>query len=85
MSKRQDEPLLNGPVRRWIAKRQRPRYTVVVEHVCPELAAMFLTFPLTYPLFVVDWQREKIIGFKGFTELVRETKELWDYELHPGF
>jgi hypothetical protein len=80
MSKRQDEPLLNGPVRRWIANRQRPRYTVV--NVCPEVAAMFLTFPLSYPLFVVDWQRQKIIGSKGFTELVRETKEMWDYEFH---
>jgi hypothetical protein len=49
-----------------------------VPELCPELAAMFLTFPLTYPLFVVDWQREKIIGFKGFMELVRETKEMWD-------
>lgn len=75
MSKRQDEPLLNGPIRRWIANRQKPRYTIVVEH--PELVAMFLTFPLSYPLFVVDWQREKIIGFK-FKDLLRENKEMWN-------
>jgi hypothetical protein len=37
---------------------------------------MFLTFPLSYPLFLVDWQREKIIGFK-FKDLLRETKEMW--------
>jgi hypothetical protein len=73
-------------VRRWIAKRQRSRYTVVVAkpEPCPELAAMFLTFPLSYPLFLVDWQQQKIIGFK-WTELVRETKEMWDYEIRHGF
>jgi len=45
---------------------------------------MFLTFPLSYPLFLVDWQQQKIIGFK-WTELVRETKEMWDYEIRHGF
>jgi hypothetical protein len=48
-----------------------------VPEPCPELAAMFLTFPLSYPLFVVDWQQQKIIGFK-FKDMVRETRELWN-------
>ena len=77
VSERSDEPVFNGPVRRWIANRKRPRYTVVVPEPCPELAAMLLTFPLTYPLFIVDWQQQKIIGFK-WTDMIRETKELWD-------
>lgn len=77
MSRRSDAPVFDGPIRRFLAKRQRPRYTVVVPEPCPELAAMFLTFPLSYPLFVVDWQQQKIIGFK-FKDMVRETRELWN-------
>lgn len=42
---------------------------------CPYLALMFLSFALTYPLFLADWHLRRIIP--DFRVILRETIELW--------